>query len=80
MQIFPEILLLVFEIAVVNVLFLLLPVRQETSSRIKLNMVRGKNVHCLYHLLVRFEVYEETTLRVDEIVHDPRRNFLQRCF
>jgi hypothetical protein len=80
MEVFPEILLLVFEIAVVYVLLLFLPVGEKASSRIKFNMVCRKNVHRFYHLLMRLKVHEEPTLGVDEVVHDPRRYLLQGCF
>ena len=80
MQIFSEILLFIFEIAVIDVLFLFFSVWQQASSGVKFYIVCRKNIHCFHHLLMRFEVDEKTTLRVDEVMHDSRWNVFERSF
>ena len=68
MKVFAKILLLKPVITVINMLLELLSIRQQTLTTIVANIFLGEDFHCGHHLVIRSEIEEKSTLRVDKVV------------
>ena len=79
-QVLPQILLLEAVVAVVNMLLILLTVREQTLSPVKPDILLCEDAHGLDHLLVQPEIKEKPPLGVDEVVDHSLRNLLQAQF
>jgi hypothetical protein len=76
-KVLAQVLLLEAVVAVIDMLLQFLSVREKALAAAEPNAFAGESTHGLHHLLVEFEVYEETALRVDEVVTGPLRHLLQ---
>ena len=72
MKVFAEILLLKPVITVINMFLVFFSIRQQTLTTIVANIFLSEDFHCRQHLVIRSEIEEKSTFRVDKVVKHTR--------